>query len=69
MNRNGEEEVAEKRRRRRREGVQVCLRGGCLAASATAIAVMLMATEKGVADIYGLPLPLNSSWSFSPSYQ
>ncbi|CAN7052608.1 unnamed protein product [Brassica rapa subsp. trilocularis] len=69
MNRNGEEEVAEKRRRRRREGVQVSLRGGCLAASATAIAVMLMATEKGVADIYGLPLPLNSSWSFSPSYQ
>ncbi|ESQ27014.1 hypothetical protein EUTSA_v10019180mg [Eutrema salsugineum] len=74
MNRSGEEEeeevVAEKRRRRRkREGVQVALRGGCLAASATAMAVMLTATEEGVADVYGFKLTLNSKWSFSPSYQ
>lgn len=68
MNINGEEEVAEKRRRRR-EGVQVFLRGGCLAASATSMAVMLMASEEGVAYIYSLPLTLNSKWSFSPSYQ
>ncbi|KAJ4884827.1 CASP-like protein 3A2 [Raphanus sativus] len=64
MNRNGEE-----KRRRRREGVQVSLRGGCLAASATAMAVMLMAKEEGVAHVYGFPLTLNSKWSFSPSYQ
>ncbi|KAL1187687.1 CASP-like protein [Cardamine amara subsp. amara] len=65
MRRNGEE--VEKRRRR--EVVQVALRGGCLAASATAMAVMLTATEEGVADIYGFKLTLSSNWSFSPSYQ
>lgn len=71
MRRNGErEEVAAKRRRRRiKEVVQVALRGGCLAASATAMAVMLTATEEGVADIYGFKLTLSSNWSFSPSYQ
>ncbi|KFK42384.1 hypothetical protein AALP_AA2G249100 [Arabis alpina] len=72
MRRNGEEEAAaEKRRRniRRREGLQVVLRGGCLAASASAIAVMLTATQEGVADIYGFKLTLYSKWSFSPSYQ
>lgn len=71
MRTNGEEdEVVEKRRRRRRrEVVQVALRGGCLAAAATAMAVMLTATEEGVADIYGFKLTLSSNWSFSPSYQ
>ncbi|KAL1199389.1 CASP-like protein [Cardamine amara subsp. amara] len=69
MRRNGEEEeVVEKRRRRGREVVQVALRGGCLAASASAMAVMLTATEEGVADIYGFKLTLSSNWSFSPSY-
>ncbi|CAA7025778.1 unnamed protein product [Microthlaspi erraticum] len=73
MRRNGEEEeVAEKRRqrrRRRREGVQVALRAGCLAASITAMAVMLTASEEGVADVYGFKLTLSSNWSFSPSYK
>ncbi|KAG7590903.1 Casparian strip membrane protein [Arabidopsis suecica] len=70
MRRNGDgEEVVAKRRRRIKELVQVALRGGCLAASATAMAVMLTATEEGVADIYGFKLTLSSNWSFSPSYQ
>jgi hypothetical protein len=33
------------------------------------MAVMLTATEEGVADIYGFKLTLSSNWSFSPSYQ
>lgn len=71
MRRNGEEEEAaeKRRRRRRREGLQVALRGGCLAASASAMAVMLTATQEGVADIYGFKLTLYSKWSFSPSYK
>ncbi|AEE36297.1 CASP-like protein 3A2 [Arabidopsis thaliana] len=71
MTSNGEggEVVAKRRRKGIKELVQVALRGGCLAASATAMAVMLTATEEGVADIYGFKLTLSSNWSFSPSYQ
>ncbi|CAN8253778.1 unnamed protein product [Cochlearia groenlandica] len=64
-----EDEMVKRRRRRRREIVQVSLRGGCLATSAAAMAVMLTAAEEGVADIYGFKLTLSSKWSFSPSYQ
>ncbi|XP_010417792.1 PREDICTED: CASP-like protein ARALYDRAFT_316979 [Camelina sativa] len=71
MSRNGdgEEVVAKRRTRRIKEVVQLALRGGCLAASAAAMAVMLTAAEEGVVDIYGFKLTLSSNWSFSPSYQ
>ncbi|XP_023644170.1 CASP-like protein ARALYDRAFT_316979 isoform X2 [Capsella rubella] len=62
MRRNEEGEEVVAKRTRIQEVVQVALRGGSLAASATAMAVMLTASEEGVADIYGFKLTLSSNW-------